>query len=572
MSNHDPKYIPVPRQGPTVLAAETKAQDSADRYLDASVSVIEGSGTKGAKARPFRQDLAVRSFGSWIYAAAMLNANAFASVPIRLYVRSRSGRKLFRTRAVPKSKFRYLAGDYGNRKIRPSRSVMTKVAEYGEDFEEVTEPHPALKVLAGANEWQNGYELSVLRSLYWQVTGNAYIHPIMDSAMGVPAELWVMPSQWTKIIPSRTEFIAGYVYGRNAAEELKFTPDEVIQWKLPNLNDLYYGFGKAEAAWGALGLHNAKRSLDQAKLDNHARPDWLLSVENATPDSLKRVEDKIDARLKGSRNAGRFLAVNSKVKATALQWEIEEIGDPDKVIEEIAAIFGVPLYKLRGNDPIKANSEVQDAGWLRDTILPYCRYDEEQLNARYLPLFGIEGDAFLAYDNPVEDDEAKTVDRLTKYVSGTILLSNEARAELGYAPVPGGDVLLVPGKARPLTDASDDALNVSPAPNSDSSNDPTQAGSSQHIQTTQATVLNGAQVTSATEIVTSVAAGDLPRDAGLGMLQTFFNLTPEKAELVMGSAGNPKVPTTPNPKPVQSSDQLDTSKPNPESALAAEGS
>ncbi|MDP3013631.1 MAG: DUF935 family protein, partial [Candidatus Subteraquimicrobiales bacterium] len=68
------------------------------------------------------------------------------------------------------------------------------------------------------------------------------------------------------------------------------------------------------------------------------------------------------------------------------------------------------------------------------------------------------------------------------------------------------------------------------------------------LQTTQSTVLNGAQVTAATAIVVAVADGQIPRDAGMGQLMILFNLTKSQAEQVMGSAGT-KTPTTPNPRP-----------------------
>jgi hypothetical protein len=49
--------------------------------------------------------------------------------------------------------------------------------------------------------------------------------------------------------------------------------------------------------------------------------------------------------------------------------------------------------------------------------------------------------------------------------------------------------------------------------------------------------LDGAQVTSAQSIVLSVAAGELPRDAGVSMLSNFFNLPPSVADQIMGSVG-----------------------------------
>ena len=71
----------------------------------------------------------------------------------------------------------------------------------------------------------------------------------------------------------------------------------------------------------------------------------------------------------------------------------------------------------------------------------------------------------------------------------------------------------------------------------------------QDVQVSEDLVLNGAQIQAALQIVTAVAEGAMPRDAGIGQLQVLFNLSNEQAEQIMGSAGKPGIPTTPNPKP-----------------------
>lgn len=75
------------------------------------------------------------------------------------------------------------------------------------------------------------------------------------------------------------------------------------------------------------------------------------------------------------------------------------------------------------------------------------------------------------------------------------------------------------------------------APGLDENGEPLPTDNDKAIHTTQDTVLNGAQVTAATAIVLEVAEGKLPRDAGLGQLRMFFNLTEAQAAAVMGSAG-----------------------------------
>lgn len=65
------------------------------------------------------------------------------------------------------------------------------------------------------------------------------------------------------------------------------------------------------------------------------------------------------------------------------------------------------------------------------------------------------------------------------------------------------------------------------------------------------TALNGAQVTSAVEIVGEVAAGRLPRGTGVAMLQEFFSLDPARADRIMGEVGRGFVPAEPIASPSQ---------------------
>jgi phage portal protein BeeE len=242
---------------------------SSERYLRSSIRVLEGSGPLGAKPRPFDHRAALERFNSWVYAAAMLNAQAIAAVPLRLYVRSRKGTELFKSRPVSRSVKSYLCGERCDQ-LHPSPSVMSKIAQWGNQLNVVTDRHPLLDLLTNVNSYFNGFELTVLRMLYLQMTGNCYLHPVMDPDLQRPRELWIMPSQWTQIVPSREQFIAGYVYGQTIEQRQFFEAEQVIHWKLPNLENLHYGKGCLEAAWSAIGLHESKRMMDQARFDHHA--------------------------------------------------------------------------------------------------------------------------------------------------------------------------------------------------------------------------------------------------------------------------------------------------------------
>lgn len=431
------------------LLARLKAAFSNERWMRSTMTVLRG---EDAKRASFSQTAAVAAYRSWIYAAANLNAVAVASQPLRLYVKNRSaGTKLWNTRKASRRTKAYLSGSLEQ---IPSRYAMTKAAEYGDDYEVVEDSHPILTLLSKVNPYQNGFDATVLRVLYGELTGNSYIHPVIDEKRGIPVELWTMPSQYVEIIPGQQAgepFVKGYRYG--ATEEQKrsntFEPDEVIHFKRPNPADIYYGIGKVEAAWGATMANEAVHEMDTAFFANKARPDYLLVVKSpAHDDEIERLEVAIDEKLRGSKRTGRFLTTTADIDLKPLSFPPKDLAGRSEIVEEIAAVFGVPVSMLKANDPNLASATVGFASWKQTTILPLLRMDEETLNQNLLPLFGIEEDAFLAYDNPVSEDERFAFEKLRSMVAGGIMTANEARMREGLEPIedPMADALLVNGQ------------------------------------------------------------------------------------------------------------------------------
>ena len=176
-----------------------KAQRSPDKYLASSIRIID-AGLMGRRPQPFRTETAVDQFRSWVYAAVTLNSNAVAATPLRMFVRKRIANrlKLWNTRVVPRNRKRYLLDGSSSvlGPVCPHRETTRKLLELGDDFEEMSGSHPVLRLLRDVNPWYNGFDLLQLLTIYLELTGNAYVHPVIG-AIGVPAELWPMPSQWT---------------------------------------------------------------------------------------------------------------------------------------------------------------------------------------------------------------------------------------------------------------------------------------------------------------------------------------------------------------------------------------
>lgn len=444
----------------TFANAETKGL-SAQPYLDGSI-FMEGAGSKGAKPRPFNYHLAVRQFHHWAYAAATIRANAAAGVPLRMFARRRQGRrKMYETRAVKAPVMHYLAG---MSEVKPSRSVAAKMAAWGYEVEEVVEPHPAMTLLQTPNPNDNGYEMAVDRFLDQQITGNHWVYYV-ESRIGIPTLAYRLPPQWTTVKPNTAKVgenrVAGYVYGKNTANEVVFSEAEVDHFRTANPKDggLYYGMGWFEACWMALGLHNAKRTEDTSFKDNMSRPDWILSTEGGNKETLERLQSKMKEEFRGTENAGNFLVTLGKITATALQWEPKELGTPTRLIEEIAAASGVFVPILLGNDTNRAGGDNGKLNFYRATVHPDCIRDEQKLNQRYIPRFEGSEDYFLCYDHVSFEDRAELVKENVALVAGGIRSPNEARQYLGDPDAEGADFLYPPagntgGSAAAMGNAS----------------------------------------------------------------------------------------------------------------------
>jgi HK97 family phage portal protein len=376
----------------------------------------------------------------------MLNAQAASSVPLRLYVRAdaQGPQKFWRTRKVSRSRKAYLLGDSER---KPSPSVMKSAATAG-DFEEVVDAHPILELLRKANQYEDGFSQSVMRMLYMELCGNAYLHVITDKALGVPSELYTVPAQNVTILPGKTELVEAYLYGVDRNSMQRFELDEIIHFKRPNPRNLYYGLGKVEAAYGAIQQSQAAHIQDLSFLENMSRPDYAAIVKGgASEASMRRFEESMRSLHQGTRKSGRMVTISGDIQLMPLNFPSKDLTGRDDIVEEISACFGVPVSMLKANDPNLASAQAGYSMWRETTIAPICRMDEETLNSRLLPLFGIHEDAYLAYDNPVPENRVADSAERSVAVAGGWRTPNEARLEEGYEALetPHADMLHVNG-------------------------------------------------------------------------------------------------------------------------------
>ena len=212
-------------------------------------------------------------------------------------------------------------------------------------------------------------------------------------------------------------------------------------------------------------------------------------------------------------------------------------------VSEIARWFGMPPHMI--GDLEKAtfsNIEQQSIEAVQYTWRPRVVRLEQEINMKLLPpgeyvRFSLEG---LLRGDIKSRYEAYKIGVINGWLSADEVRSLE---DMNPQPDGMGQIFLAPtnmtNKAKYLPEAEDpEGSDPAGANAAAAAVDDTGAG----------VTLNGAQVQAATAIVMAVAAGELPRNAGIGQLKILFNLSQSQAEELMGSAGDGSK-LTPNKAP-----------------------
>ena len=405
------------------------------------------------------QDALVRKYFGWTYMCAQLSAQRFASTPLKLYASRATGQtvvKNFKAKSVGREQSAWLRKRLGK--------SLPQVAG-AEDFEELEE-HPFLDLLQNVNDNENSYEMKELTSVMLDLTGDAYWNVERDK-MAVPSKLFVLRSQWVRIVPDAQKFVSEYIYGINqfGQEAVHIAPENIIHFKYPNPLDPWYGMGPVQAAAYAIESSELREKFVMATMGNMARPDLIVKYLEGELDTKERqlVEREWNSMFRGAKNAG-------KVKVTDYRYEIDKVGwtpseldfnkGEDWIMKKICGAFPVPIGLVDTTQisrAPRAGMEGADLFMAQFNTLPRCTRIEEKLNEQLCPMYDGER-LFVAFDNPVPKDKADQRAEDQMRLTACLTTVNEIRQRDGEEEVDWGDLPLVSGGIAPLGSAQPPAV------------------------------------------------------------------------------------------------------------------
>lgn len=299
------------------------------------------------------------------------------------------------------------------------------------------------------------------------IGGNTYIHLVKGDITDAPYEMTLFRPDRVSI-ETRGDIPYRFVYVFNGREYYYYIDQdtnlsEVLQIKTFNPVDDLYGLSPISAAAMSIDQHNEASEWNKALLENSSKPAGILTMkdrgDNApvlTPEQQQSISHQINAKMSGPKNAGKILTMNYDMQWQAMSFsptDMDWLSGKQSTARDICLAFGFPAILL-GDPQGSTFNNVAEAklALYEDTVIPLANTMLEELshwlsestNQRIELIPDLDKVSSLMPRREI----ARTNARLD--LAAGIITTNEARAEIGYEEVDGGDEILVPAGKLPL--------------------------------------------------------------------------------------------------------------------------
>jgi HK97 family phage portal protein len=312
--------------------------------------------------------------------------------------------------------------------------------------------HPAKALLDFVNPFQTFQEFIELHQIYMELAGECF-WVINKNKGGLPGELWIVPPDKMSVVPSKQDFIEGYVY-QIGTEKIPLDKELVIHHKLPNPTNPYRGLGATQALAIDLDSEMYAAKWNRNFFYNSARPDGVITFEGTLgEEQFDRLKKQWTERHGGTGNAHKMALLEGGGKYQQISQSAKDMDFRALRLlgrDNILGIKGMPLSVMGITENVnRANAEAGDYTFARWVITPRLKRLQGKLNEQYLPMFPNSQNLILMPEDVVPQSKEENRMLAESGIKSGYMTINEARQIQGLEPLPEGDVLVTP-QANPF--------------------------------------------------------------------------------------------------------------------------
>lgn len=308
---------------------------------------------------------------------------------------------------------------------------------------------PLLDVLDRFNEFTSASDGFYTTQSHRKLAGDCFW--FLDGQGPNVNNIFIIPPDKVKILLGKEagsmRVIDGYEYTDNIDGKrvnIVYDPKNIIHFKVPNPQNFYRGKSAVEAAADAIDTDAFAIEANRKMFERGLISNFILSTDKGlTPEQLKQLRAEFRAEYGGVEKAFTVPILSGGLKPESVQMsnrDAEFIAQQEWVRDKIASLFGNNKAVLGVTDDVnRANAEATVMHWKRTTIRSEMKGITDTLNEFLVPRYG--SNLVLGFKDPVEEDEGTKIEKVVKKKNAGLISVNEAREELSYDEVTGGDEL-----------------------------------------------------------------------------------------------------------------------------------
>ena len=282
------------------------------------------------------------------------------------------------------------------------------------------------------NPYQSAQEFRRCLFTDFLLDGNAFVH--FDGTF-----MYHLPAYNVDILSDPKLYIRGYRY----SSSVDFKDNEVFYFKDLSSDSIYRGSSRLTSCMENINILYSMQDFQQRFFDNGTVFGLVLTSENtlsqqAKEKTLQYWQQRYNPKVGGKRP----IILDSGLKPVKLTEQSFSDLDFDVAIrthsERIMTSVGVPPILLQGGN--NANISPNLRLFYLETVLPIVRLYISSVE-RY---FGYDVDAVTSNVSALQPELKDIASYHASLVNGGIITPNEARIELRYPKVEGGDTIRVP--------------------------------------------------------------------------------------------------------------------------------
>ena len=268
---------------------------------------------------------------------------------------------------------------------------------------EIIPNHPLELLISKPNPFMSRKDLIERITLHLYLGGNSILSKVR--ANNIVAELWPLPPDAMKVVPSQKDFISHYEYRANGIVHRIETRD-IIHNKFIDPSNMFWGMAPLEAGAKQIDTDTSALEWNKVSLQNRAITDGVFSFDNPlTKEQWEEARRMVREQYSGPENARTpwVLGANAKWQPLSLSpQEMDFIESRKFTREEICSIFGVPPVMIGYyENATLANIETGRKIFWQDTLIPYLEDLKNCFNLALTSEFG--GEIEISYDVSMVD-------------------------------------------------------------------------------------------------------------------------------------------------------------------------